>query len=219
MAKEYKVRYDEYKDRRESIIIRLFGYSKIGADYNKLKIDINDPLLLKCNYNYYSADNYLINMNDIYAREMVANAVNDLPLFYQNPDAYIKISAICLSAIGVMITILFYVFRYVDLYFFYKLGKLFAVIALPLLIISIIGPIMFAKSIGEYRRSMRRCAMLICERYYTLNKERREKERFDAFLASRVYLEVCPNCGKPREGKEEHCTFCGSQLWQDGSEI
>ncbi len=225
MAKEYRVteNYNKHDTDRISFVIKTFGYSKHGSDYKKTTVDINDSMLLKCNYNYRNGDVYIINMKDPYAKSIVADAVNDLPIMYQNPDSYLTIgwSILCVSAIITFIFMCLYSYGYGEFDSNPFSGPAFACmnILMPIaVLLLIVCVILFNITIGKYYVAMRRCASEICEHYYLLSKETAEKAEFDSRITSRFYLDTCPNCGFDPDGNVDHCPNCGSQMWQDFDE-
>lgn len=223
MAKQYKAteNYNKHDTDRISFVIKTFGYSKHGADYKKTSIDINDPMLFKCNYNYRNGDVYLINMKDPYAKSIVADAVNDLPLMYQNPDAYLSLGYSILIIATVVTLFISGLYAYgieeynIDTQLTDSIRACFYVIMPIAVLLFIVGIILFNITIGKYYIAMRRCASEICEHYYLVSKESAEKAEFDSIISSRFYLDTCPNCGFDPDGNVDHCPNCGSQMWQE----
>ncbi len=226
MAKTYETVKNTLNTNRKSFIIRHFGYSKSGASYKKTSVDVNDTMLVKCNFNYVKDKVYQINMNDPYAKDIVGDAVNDMPLHLQNPDVYLKLSYL-FAFISGFIFLVYIVGYFLLMYINMEDGLagttllssviLLRVLPLPVLLF-LIFTIIYLITIGKYSQIMRRCAYEICTGYYKKIKEEKEKAEFNAIIGSRQFLSACPNCGYENNDSKDHCPMCGSQMWKERSE-
>ena len=216
LAHKIQQRHDHHYDasQRKSFIIRYFGYSKFCASNKKTSIPVNDPMYTKCNYNYSCGDVYVINMQDMYALSVVQDAVNDLPVYYQNPDIYFPVPIVgfiilCIALEGLMDPRMY-------------MNSMARAVAVVMTVLSgimiIVGPILFSISSNKCTKVMKRCAMDICEHYYALDKLVKEENEYESVINQRRYYSACPNCGAVRMGNYDHCKMCGSQLWMENDE-